>query len=80
MNMNSKVYDTLKFIACIVMPAFGALYLALADTWGLPCGEEIVATTSAVATFMSAVLMINSASYHKNLEAAKQNLNDNKGE
>lgn len=80
MNMNSKVYDILKFVATIVLPAFGALYLTLAGTWGLPYGEAIVATTSAISTFMAAVLMIDSASYHKNIAAAQENLTDNKGE
>lgn len=72
--MSSKVYDVLKFVATIVLPAFGALYLTLSGTWGLPYGEEIVATSSAIAAFMAAVLMIDSASYHKNIASAEKNL------
>lgn len=80
MNMSNKTYDVLKFIATIVLPAFGAFYLTIAGTWGLPYGEAIVATTSAVSTFMAAVLMIDSKAYHNNITAAQENLTDNKGE
>lgn len=78
--MSSKVYDVLKFVATIVLPAFGALYLALAGTWGLPYGDQIVATSSAIAAFMSALLMIDSSTYHKNLAAAQKNLGDTRVE
>ena len=78
--MSSKVYDALKFIAVIVLPAAGALYFALSQIWGLPYGEEIVGTITAIDTFLGAVLMIDSAKYNKNVEAAQANLTDNKGE
>lgn len=78
--MSSKVYDVLKFIAVIVLPAAGALYFALSETWGLPYGEQIVGTITAIDTFLGAVLMIDSAKYNKNVEAAQANLTDNKGE
>ena len=78
--MSSKVYDTLKFIAVIVLPAVGALYFALSQIWGLPYGEEIVGTITAFDTFLGAVLMIDSSKYNKNVEAAQANLRDNKGE
>lgn len=78
--MSSKVYDVLKFIAVIVLPATGALYFALSEIWGLPYGEQIVGTITAIDTFLGAVLMIDSAKYNKNVEAAQANLRDNKGE
>lgn len=78
--MSSKVYDVLKFIAVIVLPAAGALYFALSEIWGLPYGEQIVGTITAIDTFLGAVLMIDSAKYNKNVEAAQANLRDNKGE
>ena len=78
--MSSKVYDVLKFIAVIVLPAAGALYFALSEIWGLPYGEQIVGTITAIDTFLGAVLMIDSAKYNKNVEAAQANLKDNKGE
>ena len=66
--MKSKVYDALKFIAQIVLPAIAALYGTLAGIWGLPYGEAIVATISAVDVFLGAVLMIDSKKYFESKE------------
>ena len=42
--MTNKTYDTLKFIAQIVLPSLGTLYFALSGIWGFPYGEQIVGT------------------------------------
>lgn len=67
--MSNKVYDILKFVAQILLPAIGTLYFALASIWGLPYAEEIVGTITAVDTFLGAVLMINSSKYNKECDA-----------
>ena len=41
MTMSNKVYDVLKFIAQIVLPALATFYLTLAGIWGLPFGEQV---------------------------------------
>lgn len=64
--MKKKVYDVLKFIAQIVLPAVATLYGALAGIWGLPYAEAIVATIAAVDTFLGAILMIDSKEFFKN--------------
>lgn len=66
--MSNKVYDVLKFIAQIVLPALATLYLTVANIWGLPYGEEISTTVMAIDTFLGAVLMISSSNYNKNKE------------
>lgn len=66
--MSNKVYDVLKFIAQIVLPAIGTLYFALASIWGLPCGEQIVGTITAIDTFLGALLGLSSMSYNKENE------------
>lgn len=66
--MSNKCYDTLKWIAQIVLPAVGALYFALAKIWGLPYATEIVGTISAVDAFLGALLGISSSQYNKTLE------------
>ena len=63
--MSNKVYDVLKFVAQILLPALGTLYFALASIWGLPYGEQIVGTITAVDTFLGAILGISSAKYNK---------------
>ena len=63
--MNNKVYDVLKWIAMYLLPAFGTLYFALSGIWGLPYGEEIVGTITAIDTFLGVILGISSAQYNK---------------
>lgn len=63
--MSNKVYDILKWIAMVVLPACATLYFALAGIWGFPFGEQIVGTITAVDTFLGVILGISSAKYHK---------------
>lgn len=65
MKMEDKTYDILKFIAQIFLPALGTLYFALASIWGLPYGEQIVGTITAIDTFLGAVLKISTNQYNK---------------
>lgn len=63
--MSNKVYDVLKYIAQIVLPALGTLYFALSAIWGLPYGEQIVGTITAVDAFLGALLGISTMKYNK---------------
>ena len=36
MKISDKTYDTLKWVALLLLPALGTLYFALAGIWGLP--------------------------------------------
>lgn len=63
--MSNKMYDVLKWIAMVVLPAIATLYLALAGIWGFPYGEEVVGTITAIDTFLGALLGISSAKYNK---------------
>lgn len=63
--MSNRVYDILKFIAQIVLPALGALYFGLSRIWGLPYGEQIVGTITVVDTFLGALLGISTVQYNK---------------
>lgn len=68
MKFENKVYDTLKYVAQVVLPSVGTLYFALAGIWGLPFGEEIVGTISAIDAFLGALLMISTSQYKKGKE------------
>lgn len=67
MVMNSKLYDVLKFIAQIALPAIATFYLTLSGIWGLPFGEEVSATVMAVDTLLGTLLMISSNAYNKKI-------------
>jgi len=63
MNLSNETYDTLKWVAQIVLPALGTLYFALSSIWGLPFGEQIVGTITAIDTFLGALLKLSSDGY-----------------
>lgn len=70
--MSNKVYDILKWIALVVLPAIATLYFALSGIWGLPYGEQIVGTITAIDTFLGAILGISNIQYKKNIEEKEE--------
>ena len=66
MKISNQTYDILKWVAQYLLPAAGTLYFALSGIWGLPYGEEIVGTITAVDTFLGVLLGVSSAQYKKN--------------
>lgn len=65
MKLTNKQYDVLKWIALIVLPAVATLYFTLASIWGLPYGEQIVGTITAIDTFLGALLGISTNQHNK---------------
>ena len=66
--MSNNLYDKLKWIAQILLPALGTLYFALAGIWNFPYGEQIVGTITAVDTFLGVILGISTLDYNKRKE------------
>lgn len=66
--MSNKLYDKLKWVAQYLLPALGTLYFALAAIWGLPFGEQIVGTITAVDTFLGVILGISTKQYNKRVD------------
>ena len=66
--MSNKVYNVLKWIAMIVLPACATLYLGLSNVWGLSYGEEVSTTITLVNTFLGTVLMISTNQYNKRVD------------
>lgn len=62
--LSNKMYDVLKFIALILLPAFGTLYFALAGIWGLPAAEQVVGTIVAVDTFLGVLIKVGDTTYN----------------
>lgn len=68
MIKSNKLYDALKYIAQVILPALGTLYFAIAQTWGLSHANEVVGTIVAVDAFLGVVLHLSSNAY-KNTDA-----------
>ena len=72
MQMSNKVYDILKYITTLVLPALATLYAAIAGIWNLPYGEAISATIMAIVTFFGVILKISSNNYYKNINSKEE--------
>ena len=66
--MSNRAFDTLRFIAEIILPACATLYAALAGIWGWPYAEAIVGTIAAVDTFLGAIVIGLRKAYNKKEE------------
>lgn len=64
MKMTNKAYDTLKFIALIVLP-ISEFVGAMAHIWGFAYGAEIVASLVAVDALLGTLVKILADKYHK---------------
>ncbi len=67
MMIPNKVYDVLKWICMVGLPALATLWFALGKIWGFPYLAEIEATIIAIDTFLGAVLGISSINYNSKL-------------
>ena len=65
MQLNSKVYDILKWITMIVLPALATAYVGLSAIWGWPYSTEGAKTTTVICTLLGALLGISTAQYNK---------------
>ena len=63
MILSNKVYDVLKWVAQLLLPGLGTLYFALSSIWGLPYGEQVIGTISAITAFIGCILGISSSNY-----------------
>ena len=76
MFFNDKLYKILKFTAQVTLPAVGTLYFTLSQIWGLPYGEEIVGTITAIDTFLGAILKVSSENYKRSRLADEEGAED----
>ena len=65
MKMNDKVYDVLKWVCIIVLPAIATLWFTLGKIWGFPYLAEIEATIIAIDTFLGAILGVSTIQYDR---------------
>lgn len=77
MLISNNTYDILKWVTQYLLPASGTLYFALSTIWGLPYGEQIVGTITAIDAFLGVILGISTAQYNKTIVADEAAENDN---
>ena len=65
MKMSSKVYDTLKWICTILLPALITLYSVVGATLTLPGTQEVLTIAAAANACLGTCLGISNYNYKK---------------
>lgn len=65
MKLPNKVYDVLKWVALICLPALATFWGVISKVWGLPYGAEIVTTITALSTLIGALIGVSTISHRK---------------
>jgi hypothetical protein len=74
--ITGKLYDYLKWLTQVVLPALATLYFALAGLWHLPSAQEVVGTVVAVDTFLGVLLGISQVNYNKQVAGGVVNVEE----
>ena len=64
MKLPDNVYDVLKWLCLIALPGIAWFYGAMADTWQLPYGQQIVTTLNAIGTLIGILIGVSTYNYH----------------
>lgn len=67
--LNNKVYEVLKWLAVLALPAVADFIKFLFPTWGLPYGDPIAETIRQVALLLGILIGISTVQYNKGLNA-----------
>ena len=69
-----KVYEILKWVALIAIPALGEAYLRLSNVWNLPYGQAINETALILTFLIGALIGVSTVQYNKNVNADIQQI------
>jgi hypothetical protein len=73
MKLPNKVYDVLKWICLIALPALSTFYGILAEIWGLPYAVQIPRTITAIALFIGSLIGVSHLAIKKEGESNEGN-------
>ncbi len=65
MKLPDRLYDILKWVVMICIPAITTAYVGLSAVWGWPYAEEVAKTSAVICTLLGALLGISTAQYNK---------------
>lgn len=63
--LGDKLYNVLKWLCLIAIPAVGVLYATLANIWGWPYGVAIPATLEAIGACIGILIGVSQATAKK---------------
>ena len=75
MKMPNKVYDVLKWIAILFLPALAQLIKGVFPIWGIPYGDPIADTIMYFHVFLGVILGISHIQYKANQKEKEEGNN-----
>lgn len=70
-----KVYNILKWICMICLPAIATLWFTLGKIWGFPYLAEVEGTIVAIDTFLGALIGVSTIAYN-NSKKIEESMNE----
>lgn len=61
--MSSKLYDSMKWTALVLLPGLGALYFGLGQLWDFPEVEKVVGSVTVLEVFIGLLLRKSASDY-----------------
>lgn len=65
MKLSDRVYDVLKWVVCICIPAVTTAYVGLDSIFGWGYGDVVAKCSAILCTLLGSLLGISTAQYNK---------------
>lgn len=65
MKLNDKVYDILKWVGLIALPALAVFIGVIGPVWDIPYADQIVTTLNALGVLIGALIGVSAATIAK---------------
>lgn len=64
MKLSNKQFDTIKWVALVLIPASATLVLTVGKIWELPYYDNIAATITAFGLFLAALIKVSTDQFN----------------
>ena len=71
MKLPDKVYDILKWIAIIALPALAPFVRGMCAVWNLPYGDQIGDTIMLLNSLLGALICVSTVGYQRSVSQMK---------
>lgn len=65
---SDKVYDVLKWIAIIALPALAPFVRGMCNVWNIPYGDQIGDTICLLNSLLGALICVSTVGYQRSLK------------
>ena len=63
-KLSDRLYDILKWVTLVCIPAFTTAYVGLAAIWGWPFSDQVAKTSAVICVLLGSLLGISTIAYN----------------